>query len=75
MTVLVLDKMQMLDQQIAAARPICKQRLHIGQSGRVNLTALGRTAWLTATIAPAAAFAVGARWRLNIHFLAPRGPI
>ena len=44
MAVFVLDQMQMLDQQIAAARPFREQRLNLGQGGGVNLPALRRDA-------------------------------
>ena len=40
MTVMVLDEMQMLDQQIAPPRPIGEQRLHFFERLRIDLPAL-----------------------------------
>ncbi len=42
MTVMVLNQMQMLDEEIAPARPIGQQREHFLQSFRIDLTALRR---------------------------------
>ena len=42
MAVVVLDQMQMLDQQIAPARPVGEQRAHLVERRRVDLAALGR---------------------------------
>ena len=39
--ILVLDQVQMLDQQVAAARPVAEQRLDFLCSYRVDLTSLG----------------------------------
>ena len=36
---MVLQQMQMLDQQVAAALAVAEQRLHLGQSGRIDLPA------------------------------------
>ena len=44
MAVLVLDEMQVLDQQVAPARPVAEQRLHLVQRLRIDLAALGRAA-------------------------------
>ena len=40
MAVMVLDQMQMLDQQIAPARPVGQQRPHFVERRRVDLAAL-----------------------------------
>ena len=61
--VMILNEMQVFDQQIAPARAIGQQRLHIGKRVRIDLTALRRARRLAAAIA----FAVGARRRLNVH--------
>ena len=42
MPVAVLDEMQMLDQQIAPARPVAEQRAHLVERRRVDLAALRR---------------------------------
>ena len=54
MAVMVLDQMQMLDQQIAPARPVGEQRAHLVERRRIDLTALGRAR----RPAPAGTFAV-----------------
>ncbi len=41
--VMILDQMQMLDQQIAPARPVGEQRAHFLKRRGVDLAALGRT--------------------------------
>jgi hypothetical protein len=38
---MVLDQVQVLDQQVAPARPVGEQRAHLLQSGEVDLAALG----------------------------------
>ena len=48
MAVVILDQMQMLDQQIALARPVGEQRAHLIQRGGIDLAALGRTRALAA---------------------------
>ena len=40
MPVAILDAMQVLDQQIAAARRVAEQRLHLGQRLRIDGAAL-----------------------------------
>ena len=67
MAVVILDQMQMLDQQIALARPVGEKRAHLIQRGRIDLAALGRTRALAAA---AFAGAGGARLGLlgNAHF-------
>ncbi len=47
--VVILDQMQMLDQQIAAARPICQQGAHFIECGRIYLPTLGRARGFAAT--------------------------
>ena len=42
MAVMILDQMQMLDQQIAPARPVGEQRAHLLERRRIDLAALGR---------------------------------
>jgi hypothetical protein len=42
MAVVVLDQMQMLDQQIAPARPVAEQRAHLVERRRIDLAALRR---------------------------------
>ena len=42
MAVMVLDQMQMLDQQIAPARPVGEQRLHLVERRGIDLAAFGR---------------------------------
>jgi hypothetical protein len=63
MAVFVLDEMQMLDQEVAPARPIAKQRAHFRKRLRLDLPAFRRAArpavWLSARGAR--------RRRLNIH--------
>ena len=44
MAVFVLDQMQMLDQQIAPARPVAEQRADLVERLRIDLTALRRAA-------------------------------
>ena len=56
MAVMVLDQMQMLDQQIAPARPVGEQRAHFVERLRIDLATLGR-----ARRTAAAACAVGPR--------------
>ena len=63
MPVMVLDQMQMLDQQIAPARPVGEQRAHLVERRRVDLAALGRAR----RPAPAGAVAAGTRRSLHIH--------
>ena len=72
MAVVVLNEMQMFDQQIAATRAVGQQRLHIGQSRRINLAPLRRTIRLAAAIAAPAALAVCLRRRVNVHYFAPK---
>ena len=66
MAVVILKQMQMLDEQIAPARPVDEQRQHIGERDRIDLAALGR-ARRAAPAACAVAFAAGPRRSLNIH--------
>jgi hypothetical protein len=42
MAVMILNQMQMLDQQIAPARPVGEQCAHIRERGWIDLSALGR---------------------------------
>ena len=44
MAVFVLDEMQMLDQQVAPARPVAEQRAHFVERRRIDLAALRRLA-------------------------------
>ncbi len=39
--ILVLDQMQVLDQEIAAARPVAEQKLDLMRGGGIDLAALG----------------------------------
>ena len=64
--IVVLNKMQMLDEQIAPARPIGQQRQHVGERDRIDLTALGRTG-RPAPATCAVAFPAGTRRSLNVH--------
>ena len=57
MAVMVLDQMQMLDQQIAPARPVGEQRLHLVERLRIDLPALRRAR----RSAPAGSPALGGR--------------
>ena len=41
---MVLQQMQMLDQQIALARAVAEQRLHLGERVRLDLPALRHVA-------------------------------
>jgi hypothetical protein len=61
---LVLDEMQMLDQEIAPARPVAEQRLNFVKRLGIDLAALGGCR------GPTAATPSGWRMlaRLNIHF-------
>ena len=43
MAVVILNEMQMLDQQIAPARLVGQQRLHLGERHRIDLAAFRRT--------------------------------
>ncbi len=65
MAIMILDEMQMFDQKIAAARPVGQQRLHVAQSGRIDLTALRRAPGLAAAgaFAFAATMAIAAALR------------
>ncbi len=49
--IVVLDEMEMLDQQVAAARPVGQQRAHLLQCDRIDLTALRRPQRPTAAFA------------------------
>jgi hypothetical protein len=69
-TVLVLDQMQMLDQQIAFARTIGQQCLHIGQCTGIDLTALGR-ARRTAAATTRGGWSRGRPLLCNAHHLHP----
>ena len=42
MAVFVLDEMQMLDQQVAAARPVGEQSFDVGRRDRIDLAAFRR---------------------------------
>ena len=53
---MVLDEMKMFDQEIAAARPVGEQGLHVGERGRVDLAAL----WRAPGFAAARAFTLAA---------------
>ncbi len=68
-TVLVLDQMQMLDQEIAAALAFAEQRAHFGERLRVDLAALGRAA--RPARARGCVIASGRRRNLNIHRRSP----
>ena len=50
--VVILDEMQMLDQEIAPARPITKQRAHFIKRLEIDLPALGRASRPSAAAAP-----------------------
>ncbi len=63
MPVMVLDEMQMLDQQIATARPVGEQRAHLVERRGVDLAALGGAR----RPAPAGAVAAGTRRNLHVH--------
>jgi hypothetical protein len=41
MAVAILDEVEMLDQQVAPARPIAQERLHLVEGAGVDLAALG----------------------------------
>jgi hypothetical protein len=59
--------MQMFDQQVAAARAIAEQRLHVGERLRIDLAALRGAAGLAA--ATRRAIVRGRRRILDIHGL------
>ena len=63
MPVMVLDQMQMLDQEIAPARPVGEQRAHLVERRRIDLAAFGRARRPALAGAPAAK----ARRSLDIH--------
>ena len=42
--IFVLDEVQMLDQEVAPARPVAEQGAHLGERRLVDLAALGMTA-------------------------------
>jgi hypothetical protein len=46
--VVILYKVEVLDQQVAAARPVEQQRANFLQSIQVDLTAFGGSVWSTA---------------------------
>ena len=52
MAVAILDQMQMLDQEIAPARPVAEQRAHLIERPRVNLTPLRRAPRTAAAFLP-----------------------
>src|SRR4051794_4272484 len=70
MAVLILNQMQVLDQEVAAARPVGQQRLDFLECRRLDLAAL----WGAARASAAGiTLAIAAEWRLvlNVHcFLA-----
>ena len=53
MTVMILDEMQMLDQEIAPPRPVGQQRQHLLERLRVDLPALRRARRPAPASAPA----------------------
>src|SRR5262245_22883528 len=69
MPVAVLDQVQMLDQQVAPARALTKQRPHLLEGTRVDLTALGGTARAAGTaigaIGPAIRKGCGIHWKAS----------
>ena len=42
MPVAILDQVQVLDEQIAPARPLAQERAHIGERRRIDLATFGR---------------------------------
>jgi len=75
--VLVLNQMQMLDQQVAPARPLTEQGADLIERFQVDLTPLGRSLGRAPRLAVTAADAVASRRRRNrdVHGSSPRGRI
>src|SRR5262249_4208043 len=67
MPIAVLDQMQMLDQQVTPACAVAKQRPHLLESMRVDLTALGGAARAAGTtigaVGPAIRKGCGIHWK------------
>jgi hypothetical protein len=55
--ILVLDQVQVLDQEIAAARPVAEQKLDVMGGGRIDLAAFWRRLGAPATFAGMIEFA------------------
>jgi hypothetical protein len=70
---MILEEMQMFDQEIAPARPVGQQSLHLLKSGQVDLPAFRRARRFTAagTLAPALARTAGFRRIVHIHCVLP----
>ena len=68
--VMILDQMQVLDQQVAPARPVGEQPAHLLERLQIDLATLGGAR------RPAAAGPVGTgtRWRLHVHRYTPGQP-
>ena len=74
MAVVILDQMQVLDEQIAPARPIDEERLHLLKRLRIDLAALGRARRPAPTALPALArTAKPAAAQSGSYFLANAG--
>jgi hypothetical protein len=71
-TVLVLNKMQMLDEEIAAARAVGEQGRNFRFCARIDLAALGRTARFLAAARRPGTIAIQTRRRaLDVHCSSP----
>jgi hypothetical protein len=67
MAVTVLDEMKVLDQQVAPARPVAKQRVDVGNRRRIDLAALRR---LRGAALAAGSIAGGRlHWRIHLKTL------
>jgi hypothetical protein len=64
-TVVILNKVEKLDQQVAAARPDDQKRTHFLQGIEVDLAAFGGAIWLPAT---AGSVWSGRLFCLDIHY-------
>lgn len=66
MAVAVLDKVEMLDQQIATARPVAQKVADLLHCCEIELTAFGRTPWALAT------YWLCVAWRyVQVHYFIP----
>ena len=62
MAVAVLDQMQVLDQQVALARPVAEQRAHLVERLRIDLAALGRARRAAGALARRSPRTAGGLW-------------
>jgi hypothetical protein len=63
--IVILNKVEMLDQQVAAARPVGQQRADFFKRIRVDLAAFGGAIWLPSA---AGSMRSGRLFCLDIHY-------